>query len=322
MGNATNITDGRDENLILWEISVLSTILIVTLIGNFLVLFAVYLEKYYGYRKKATRMYFFMKYLSIADLMTGVFNVLPQLAWNITSRFQGGAVLCKVIKFIQPFGNYLSSYVLIATAIDRYHAICYPLSYCRTTSKISKRMIYGAWCLAFILCIPQIIVFSYQEVEINIWDCWASFVVPYGERAYVTWFSTTVFLIPFIVLLYTYTGICLSIWRNSEINQFEGNDCANTMNSSDSNRHPLVSKARINTVKQTITVISLYIVTNSPFIGCQLWATWDPYASESSFFTGETFRIFALLSSLTSCVNPWIYLGFNRNLRATIPDEL
>lgn len=33
----------------------------------------------------------------------------------------------------------------------------------------------------------QIVVFSYQEVEINVWDCWASFVVPYGERAYVTW---------------------------------------------------------------------------------------------------------------------------------------
>lgn len=35
-------------------------------------------------------------------------------------------------------------------------------------------------------------------------------------------------------------------------------------------------------------------------------------------FVGEIFRIFALLSSLTSCVNPWIYLGFNRNLRAVL----
>lgn len=77
------------------------------------------------------------------------------------------------------------------------------------------------------------------------------------------------------------------MWRNFEINQFEGNDCAKTINSSDSNRRPLVSKARINTVKQTITVISLYVITNSPFIGCQLWATWDPNASESSFFTGN-----------------------------------
>lgn len=73
-----------------------------------------------------------------------------------TIRFQGGAVLCKLIKFGQPFGPYLSSYVLMVTAIDRYHAICHPFSYCSITSRRSKIMVYGAWMLATILCVPQV----------------------------------------------------------------------------------------------------------------------------------------------------------------------
>lgn len=55
------------------------------------------------------------------------------------------------------------------------------------------------------------------------------------------------------------------------------------------NRDPIISKAMINTVKQMIIVVILYIVTNIPFIGCELWATWDPKASSSSFLFGKYF---------------------------------
>jgi len=53
------------------------------------------------------------------------------------------------------------------------------------------------------------------------------------------------------------------------------------------NRDPLISKAMINTVKQMIVVVTLYIATNTPFIGCELWATWDPKAHTSPFFAGK-----------------------------------
>lgn len=61
----------------------------------------------------------------------------------------------------------------------------------------------------------------------------------------------------------------------------------NKANFSHQNRDPLISKAMLNTVRQTIIVITLFIVTGSPFIGCELWATWDPKAFSLPFFTGE-----------------------------------
>jgi len=77
--------DSRDEYLAKWEIAVLTSIFLVTVIGNALVLFALYVRRRYQ-RRKFTRMYLFILHLSIADLLTGLLNVLPQLAWDITFR--------------------------------------------------------------------------------------------------------------------------------------------------------------------------------------------------------------------------------------------
>ncbi|XP_032679313.1 arg8-vasotocin receptor-like [Odontomachus brunneus] len=311
--------DARDENLARWEIAVLTSIFLITLIGNILVLLALYAKRHYQ-RRKLTRMYFFILHLSIADLLTGLLDVLPQLAWDITFRFQGGAVLCKLIKFSQPFGVYLSSYILTVTAMDRYYAICYPFNYCSATSKRSKTMVYGAWVLAAVLCVPQIFIFSYQEISPNVWECWATFHMKYGERAYITWYSVTQFLLPFIVLVYTYLRICFSIWTSNKMSGAVDlkSKKSNKVSFSQRDRDPVISKALINTVKQTIVVVTLYIVTSTPFIGCQLWSTWDPSAKTSPFFTGAAFTILSLLNSLTSCVNPWVYFVFNSELRGAL----
>lgn len=307
----------RDEYLARWEIAILTSIFLITLIGNTLILFALYVRRRYQ-RRKFTRMYFFILHLSVADLLTGLLDVLPQLAWDITFRFQGGAMLCKLIKFGQPFGPYLSSYVLTATAIDRYRAICHPFSYCSNTSRRSKIMVYGAWMFAAVLCVPQIFIFSYEEISPDVWDCWATFNLKYGERIYVTWYSIVQFLLPFIVLVYTYASICIAIWRSNKMSGVIDFKKKNKINFSQQNRDPLISKAMLNTVRQTIIVITLYIVTSSPFIGCELWATWDPKAFSLPFFTGAAFTILSLLNSLTSCVNPWIYFAFNKDLRAAL----
>ena len=64
-------------------------------------------------------MYYFIIHLSIADLLTALLTLVPEIAWTITMDFKGGEGLCKAVKYGQMLGPYLSSYVLIMTAIDR-----------------------------------------------------------------------------------------------------------------------------------------------------------------------------------------------------------
>lgn len=146
----------RDENLARIEIATLAIIFLVTLLGNGTVLLALWTRRRYAGRKKLSRMYFFILHLSIADLLTAFLSVLPQLGWDVTYRFKGGFVLCKLVKFGQTLGPYLSSYVLMATAIDRHQAICYPLTYCSWTSRRSKMMVWIAWAASLAFCIPQV----------------------------------------------------------------------------------------------------------------------------------------------------------------------
>ncbi|KAJ3649426.1 hypothetical protein Zmor_021170 [Zophobas morio] len=152
-----NSTSSRDENLARVEVATLAIIFLVTVIGNSTVLLALWTRRRYAGRKKLSRMYFFILHLSIADLITAFLSVLPQLAWDITYRFYGGFFLCKLVKYGQTLGPYLSSYVLMATAIDRHQAICYPLTYCSWTSRRSKVMVYFAWIASLAFCIPQIV---------------------------------------------------------------------------------------------------------------------------------------------------------------------
>ncbi|XP_048517971.1 arg8-vasotocin receptor isoform X2 [Dendroctonus ponderosae] len=316
-GNSQELIDGldqpskamdRDESLAKIEIGTLLGIFFTTVVGNGTVLWALWTRKRYCGRKKLSRMYFFILHLSIADLIVAFFSVLPQLAWEVTYRFHGGFVLCKLVKYGQTLGPYLSSYVLMATAIDRHQAICYPLTYCSWTSRRSKFMMYVAWIASLLCCIPQVIIFSFQEVEPKVYDCWATFDHEWGEQAYVVCYSVTVFIIPLFVLVYTYTCICREIWRCSDSSLRPRNM---SKQSTKRDRVPLISRAKINTVKQTIAVIVLYLACSAPFIVAQLWATFDP---KSAFLEGSTFTILTLLYSLNSCVNPWIYLVFNREL--------
>lgn len=94
MNNTVNSTvvidelneDQRDESLARIEIATLAVIFVVTVIGNATVLLALWTRKRYAGRKKLSRMYFFILHLSVADLVNAFFNVLPQLAWDVTYR--------------------------------------------------------------------------------------------------------------------------------------------------------------------------------------------------------------------------------------------
>lgn len=101
---ATNTTNqdqaDRDATLAKFEIAILSLIFVLIVLGNGSVIIALV-----GARVKIQRMYYFLLHLSISDLLTAFFNVLPQLIWEITVEFHGNNFLCKFVKYIQLLGR-------------------------------------------------------------------------------------------------------------------------------------------------------------------------------------------------------------------------
>ena len=101
----------RDERLAVIEVSTLSAILLLAVTSNLTMLIALIRQRT---NRPLSRMYFFMMHLSLADLLVSIFNILPQLAWDITFRFYGGDVLCRFVKYAQVYRNMLYIFVEFA----------------------------------------------------------------------------------------------------------------------------------------------------------------------------------------------------------------
>ncbi|XP_063147689.1 oxytocin receptor [Candoia aspera] len=299
----------RNEDIAKIEVAVLCLIFFLALMGNLCVLLAISTT-----RHKHSRMYFFMKHLSIADLVVAIFQVLPQLIWDITFKFKGPDYLCRLIKYLQVVGMFASTYMLLLMSLDRCLAICQPL---RSLHRRSDRLsVLLTWVVCLLFSIPQLQIFSMRNVDHGGMDCWATFIQPWGPKAYVTWMTLTVYIIPVIVLSVCYGLISFKIWQNVKLKTIH----ETSMSLTSSNSHggtlsrvssiKLISKAKIRTVKMTFIIVLAFIMCWTPFFIVQMWLVWDENAPKEAL----PFIITTLLASLNSCCNPWIYMLFTGHL--------
>ncbi|XP_059188604.1 vasopressin V2 receptor-like isoform X2 [Centropristis striata] len=200
----------RDPGLARAEIAVLGVILALTTLGNSFVLW-VLLRR----RKHNAPMHVFMFNLCVADLVVALFQVLPQLIWDITEKFQGPDFLCRSIKYLQIVGMFASSYMIVAMTIDRHQAICCPLQAYRGGAMSRwNTPVMVAWGLALVLSIPQVFIFSRTEVTPGEFECWGHFAEPWGLKAYITWMTVAVFLLPALIITICQIRIFREIHNN------------------------------------------------------------------------------------------------------------
>nr|XP_057940121.1 vasopressin V2 receptor isoform X2 [Doryrhamphus excisus] len=200
----------RDQGLAQVEIAVLGVVLALTTLGNSFVLW-VLLRR----RKHNAPMHVFMVNLCLADLVVAFFQVLPQLIWDITDKFQGPDFLCRAVKYLQIVGMFASSYMIVAMTVDRHHAICCPLQAYRGGAMSRwNTPVMVAWGLALVLSLPQVFIFSRSEVSPGEFECWGHFAEAWGLKAYITWMTVAVFLLPALIITICQIRIFREIHNN------------------------------------------------------------------------------------------------------------
>ncbi|KAK3083335.1 hypothetical protein FSP39_019902 [Pinctada imbricata] len=284
----------RDENLAKIEIGVLATILTIAILGNMTVLVLMKTKK-----AKLTRMQWFIVHLCLADLFVAFFNVLPQLAWDITYTFHGNNFLCKFVKFTQLYAMYASSYVLIVCAIDRYISICYPLKSHTWSLHRAHIMVLLAWIISGLFAAPHLFMFAYVELSPGIYDCRENLLSGglWQIRAYITWNFISVYGLPLLVLTFVYSRICFVVWMNVDSREApsrrdrkynsirvsfrknhlpEGSACSFLTNPRAHTKS--ASRSKIKTIKLTLMVVLCYTLCWAPFYIVQMWWAFDPLA--------------------------------------------
>ncbi|XP_042264080.1 vasopressin V2 receptor-like [Thunnus maccoyii] len=192
-----NVTElERDALLAVAEVVVLAVILVMALLGNGLVL-VVLLRR----RRHHNPLHQFMLNLCLADLVVALFQVLPQLVWDARGRFPGPDFLCRLVKYLQVLGMFASSYMIVAMTADRHYAICCPLQAHRNgATQRRNSFILLAWGLSLLLSLPQVFIFSRSEVAPGVYECWGNFAETWGLKAYVTWMTLAVFILPVLII--------------------------------------------------------------------------------------------------------------------------
>ncbi|XP_006807651.2 vasopressin V2 receptor-like [Neolamprologus brichardi] len=289
----------RNESLAKVEIALLSVIFVSAAFLNTSLLLVLWKQ-----RKQMSRMRVFVFHLCLADLVVTFFQVCPQLLWDITDRFVGPDLVCRLVKYLQVLGMFSSTYMIVVMTVDRYQAICNPMvKFQRTRTRLNVPVCV-AWGISLLGSLPQVFIFSQVEVTPGVFDCWATFIQPWGLQTYITWTTLVIFVLPVITVVVCQVRICRAI----QINIYQKTQQKGTMGlSSRASGVAGMSKARVKTLKMTVVIVLAYIVCWAPFFTVQLWSAWDKQAPKET----ATFTILMLLASLNSCANPCIYLLFS-----------
>ncbi|OQR69208.1 oxytocin receptor-like, partial [Tropilaelaps mercedesae] len=277
---AAATSDPRDEVIARVRVAILSLALLFTLAGNTVVLKLVLQSR--PKTVHLSRIYSFLLHLSAADILVGICNILPQLVWDIYFRFPLGDLACKAVKFLQVFVLYLSTYVLAGMAIDRYLVI---RSGVNRPPFVVRIILAASWLVAAVFAMPQLFIFSLQQLPNGVQDCWATFKPPVTGLRYVMFFVTAVLVIPVAVMAFCYTYLCWAISKRS------------------------LSDAKLRTIRMTMVMVLVFVLCWTPFCCAQLYLQYTGHMP-STFIT-----ICLLVPNLNSCANPWVCLTFSTSLR-------
>ncbi|XP_030568159.1 5-hydroxytryptamine receptor isoform X1 [Drosophila novamexicana] len=188
-------------------IAVFCTFIIVTVIGNTLIILAVLTT-----RRLRTVTNCFVMSLAIADLLVGIFVMPPAVAVHLIGSWQLGWVLCDIWISFDVLLCTASILSLCAISVDRYLAVTQPLTYSRKrrSKRLALLMILIVWILALAITCPPMLGW-YEPGRRDLREC------RYNQNeGYVIFSAMGSFFIPMAVMIYVYAKISCVIAKRHD----------------------------------------------------------------------------------------------------------
>ncbi|NWV46614.1 CCKAR protein, partial [Daphoenositta chrysoptera] len=258
----------------------------------------------------------FLLSLALSDLLLALccmpFTLLP----GLMGAFIFGDVVCKLVAYLMGVSVAVSTFSLVAIAIERYSAICNPLqSRAWQTRSHACRVIAGTWALYVLLLL---VLFFIPGVVMT---------VAYG-----------------LISRELYRGIRfeLDVKREVSAQRGVGGDPAPTCDEGDgcylqlsrpgaalelralgaagqqdrarinSSGAQLAAKRRV--IRMLVVIVAMFFLCWLPIFAANTWRAFAPRAAQRAL-SGTPIAFIHLLSYTSACANPLIYCFMNRRFR-------
>ncbi|KAF3697880.1 Cholecystokinin receptor type A [Channa argus] len=327
-----------------------SLIFLLSVVGNSLIV-AVLVRN----RRMRTVTNLFLLSLAVSDLMVSLVCIPFTLIPNLMRDFIFGTGICKLVMYFMGVSVSVSTFNLVAISLERYSAICNPLT-SRTwqTKSHAAKVITATWVASFILMLPYPIFCKLKPFNrLNNSTghmcrlVWPNIII---QQSWYVSLLLLLFLIPGIVMMTAYGLISLELYRGikyelsnrkssrdrqsstGSIKPGDSDGCylqpskrkSFTVSSGNSSSKPTVGRVCSSTSTANLMakkrVIRMLLVIVFLFFLC--WTpvfvvnAWQAFDQRSAYrLTGAPISFIHLLSYTSACVNPIIYCFMNKRFR-------
>lgn len=223
--------------------------------------------------------------LAVADLLVGVFIFPFSMTFTVTYCYYQTNLICKIREIFDATLTTASILNLCCISIDRYYAVCQPLTYRSKISKcITVIMILVSWALAAIIGFSFL---CFQNVDGLLEERCAIDAVLFTILG-----SMLSFYIPVFVMLSVYLKIFFVALRQAKSIQ-------------NMRAGATVSKMEKKATKTLAIVMGVFILCWTPFFFC--------FVLQSLIYEINSISVFEALNWITlsnSTLNPFIYAFF------------
>ncbi|KAM4561369.1 cholecystokinin receptor type A isoform 2-T2 [Fundulus diaphanus] len=221
------VRQGEDHTL---RILLYSLIFFSSVIGNLLIIVVLTFND-----RMRTVTNAFLLSLAMSDLMMAIFCMPFNLIPSILKDFIFGALMCKIVTYLMATSVSISTFNLVAIAIERYSAICNPLkSRAWQTRSHAFRVIAATWLLAFIIMIPYPVISHLKPFKrpdnTTAHQCRHKWPLATAEQTWYVLLLLVLFAIPGLVMIVAYGLISRELYRGIKFESSLKKDSADVKN--------------------------------------------------------------------------------------------
>ncbi|KAJ8403564.1 hypothetical protein AAFF_G00348900 [Aldrovandia affinis] len=273
-----------------------STIILLGVVGNFLVIYVVC-----KFKTLRTVTNFFIANLAVADLLVNTLCLPFTLIYTLVGEWKFGQILCFVLPYAQGLAVHISTVTLNVIALDRHRCIVYHLE-----TKMSKDMCFVVigitWTISAVLASPLAIfreygTFNFQP-EQSIQVCTEKWP---GSSRDGTIYSISMLLLQYVLPLSIISFAYIRIWSKLKNHVSPGGR---------SDRH----HRRRKTTKMLVTMVVVFAVSWLPFHAFQLAIDIDNSVLDMKDFK-LLYTVFHIIAMCSTFANPILYGWMNNNYR-------